>query len=665
MSVPHVTSKGAATVDDLLERLLQGPLRELEPHEQEIFRLRYELYIVDVLRPLQKLYGNRKDYESVVAHFVEIAAQAYGQRPPDLRRLDMRRQAEPDWFQKPDMIGYVCYADRFAGDLDGVAEKLSYLKELGVTYLHLMPLLKPRPGPNDGGYAVMDYRQVDPRLGTMDGLEQLASALRREGISLCIDLVCNHTAKEHRWAQAAIAGDPVYQDYYHMFADRALPDRYERTLPEVFPEFKLGNFTYYEKIDRWVWTTFHEYQWDLNYENPAVFAEMLEIILFLANRGVEVLRMDAVAFMWKRMGTDSQNQPEAHYLLQAFRALSRMAAPGLILKAEAIVPPDKLIHYLGRGRATNKECELAYHNQLMVLMWSALAEHRAVLITHALQQMPETPSGCAWVTYARCHDDIGWAVNDEDAAGVGLSGVMHRAFLSDFYSGRFPGSFARGATFQFNPRTGDRRISGSMASLAGLEVAQDNQNWREIDLAVRRILLLHNLMFAFGGIPLIYMGDELGTVNDYNYLQERELAADNRWLHRPRLDWKKASERHDADTIGGQIFQGIQSLVAARKSTPALHAQASSSAVWTHNEQVFGLLRDSPRGRLLVLANVSEAVQRVPAARLQELGFGGTLVDRITGRQIETWPSVSLAPYEGVWLPAPSGPDAGRLAHYD
>lgn len=665
MSTPQLASRGAATVDDLLERLLQGPLRNLEPFDLEVFRLRYELTLVDALRPLQKLYGDRKDYESAVARFVEIAAHAYAQRPAELRVLDLRRQAEPDWFQKPDMIGYVCYADRFAGDLAGVSKKIGYLKELGVSYLHLMPLLKPRPGPNDGGYAVMNYRQVDPRLGTMDDLERLATALRREGISLCIDLVCNHTAKEHRWARAAMAGDPVYQDYYHMFADRTVPDRYERTLPEVFPEFKSGNFTYYEEMDRWVWTTFHEYQWDLNYANPAVFAEMLETILFLANRGVEVLRMDAVAFMWKRMGTDSQNQPEAHYLLQAFRALSRMAAPGLVLKAEAIVPPDKLIHYLGRGRATNKECELAYHNQLMVLMWSALAERRAVLMTHALQQMPETPSGCAWVTYARCHDDIGWAVSDEDAAGVGLSGVMHRAFLSDFYSGRFPGSFARGATFQLNPRTGDRRISGSMASLAGLEVAQDNQDWREIELAVRRILLLHNLMFAFGGIPLIYMGDELGLPNDYSYLQERALTADNRWLHRPRMDWQKVSERHEADSITGRIFQGIHALVAARKSTLALHAQAASSAVWTHNEQVFGLLRHSPRGRLLTLANVSEEAQRVPGSRLQELGFSGTLIDQITGRQLDVWPSLLLAPYEVVWLPAPAGPDAGRLAHYN
>ena len=639
--------------DDLLSRLLQGPLRILEPLEQELFKIRYDLYLADALRPLQKLYGARKDYESAVSRFTEIVAQAYAQRPQELRLLDLQRQTEPDWFQQSQMIGYVCYADRFAGDLKSVAERIPYLKEMGVTYLHLMPLLKARPGPNDGGYAVMDYRQVNPELGTMADLTGLATRLRQNGMSLCIDLVCNHTAKEHEWAQRAVAGERAYQDYYLMFEDRAISDRYERTLPEVFPDFKSGNFTYYEDIDRWVWTTFHDYQWDLNYANPAVFAEMLEIILFLANQGVEVLRMDAVAFMWKRPGTDSQNQPEAHYLLQAFRALSRMAAPGLILKAEAIVPPEPLIQYLGRGSAANKECQLAYHNVLMVLMWSALAEQRAVLMTHALQQIPETPSGCAWVTYARCHDDIGWAVADEDAGGVGLSGARHRNFLSDFYSGRFPGSFARGATFQFNPRTGDRRISGSMASLAGLEVAQEKQDRHEIELAVRRILLLHNLMFAFGGIPLIYMGDEVGMLNDYSYRERPELAGDNRWLHRPRMDWERAEERHDDESIAGRVYQGILRLVVARKTMPALHAQAGSFPVWTNNEQVFGLLRDSPRGRILILANVSEQAQPLPGQRLLELGFGGYLVDCISGAVLEGWPTLALSPYEVVWISRP------------
>ncbi len=624
----------------------------MEQLEQEIFCSRLALFWEDIERPLKLLYGERADYALWRDHFLSLVAQGYARRSSDLRLLDLRRQAQADWFQQPHMVGYVCYTERFAGTLNGVQEKIPYLKELGVTYLHLMPLLKPRPGANDGGYAVMDYRQVREDLGTMADLARLAQALRGEGISLCIDLVCNHTAKEHAWAQRALQGDEDYQGYYLMFPDRALPDQYERTVREIFPEFKQGSFTYYEEIERWVWTTFNEFQWDLNYRNPAVFAEMLENMLYLANQGVEVLRLDAVAFMWKRLGTDCENQPEAHYILQAFRALSRVAAPGLLLKAEAIVPPPQLVPYLGQGEATNKECEVAYHNVFMVMLWSSLAERKVALMTHALQQMPPIPSGASWLTYVRCHDDIGWAVTEADAAAVGLDGFLHRSFLSEFYSGRFPGTFARGATFQFNPRTNDRRISGSCASLAGLEAALEGEDWQSAELAARRILLLHSMMLAFGGIPLLYMGDELGLTNEYSFEADPDLAGDNRWIHRPQMDWQKADARGDGTTVSGRLFQGIQQLIRARKETIALHAQASAHAVWTHNEAVFGLKRESARGGVLLLGNFSERPQRVPAYRLAELGFGGQLTNLLDGRIISGWQDLQIDPYGHYWLRA-------------
>lgn len=634
----------------LLETLVTGSLRLMEPLEQDIFRLRFNQHLPDAVRPLQKLYGHRPDFEQFLAKFLDIVARGYAARSAELRQLDLKRVHEPDWFQKPEMMGYVAYTDRFAGHLKNIPDKIPYLKELGVTYLHLMPLLQPRPGANDGGYAVMSYRQVNEQLGSMADLKALATTLRQHGISLCIDLVLNHTAKEHRWAQAAIAGDTFYQDYYYMFPDRAMPDQYEQSLPEVFPDFAPGNFSYYEAIDRWVWTTFNEYQWDLNYTNPAVFGEILDIMLFLVNQGVEVLRLDAVAFMWKRLGTDSQNQPEAHYLLQAFRALTRIAAPGVLFKAEAIVAPDRLIPYLGRGEAANKECELAYNNSLMVLLWSALASRKVHIMTHSIQEMPASPSGCAWITYVRCHDDIGWAVTDENAAAVGESGPGHRTFLSDFYSGRFAGTFARGKTFQFNPKTGDRRISGMLASLAGLEVAIEEIGGFAIKQAIDRILLLHNLIFVFGGIPVLYMGDELGMLNDESYLKDPDLAGDNRWMHRPYMDWETADNRHDPNSIPGQIFQGLLTLIAARRRTFPLHAEAQATAVWTHNEQVFGLIRHSPRGKLLILANVTEQEQTVPAYRLSELDFSGPLLDHLDQKTYHSGHGLRLKPYQVMWL---------------
>jgi amylosucrase len=530
-----------------------------------------------------------------------------------------------------------------------VRAKIPYLKEVGVTYLHLMPLLQPRLSANDGGYAVMNYRQVNEKLGTMADLAELAAELRANDISLCIDLVCNHTAKEHEWAQKAMAGDAIYQDYYLMFPDRTLPDQYEQTVREVFPDFAPGNFTHYEQMDKWVWTTFNEYQWDLNYTNPAVLGEMLDIMLYLANQGVEILRLDAVAFMWKRMGTDCENQPEAHLILQAFRALSRIAAPGLLLKAEAIVSPPQLVPYLGRGEAANKECELAYHNVYMVMLWSALAERKVALLTHALQNMPAIPTGTSWCTYVRCHDDIGWAVTEEDAAGVGLNGYDHRSFLSDFYTGRFPTTFARGTTFQFNPKTNDRRVNGSLASLAGLELALERGNAQEIKLAIGRILLLHNLIFAFGGIPLLYMGDELGVLNDKSYVEDEALAADGRWLHSPRMNWQTAVERHNPNAITGQIYQNLCQLIRVRQRTLALHARARTIPVWTHNDHVFGLIRESAHGRLLILANFTEAIQGVSNERLAQLGFGGQRINHLH-EPFAAWQQVSLRPYQSVWL---------------
>ena len=377
-----------------------------------------------------------------------------------------------------------------------------------------MALLHARPQPNDGGYAVVDYGAVEPALGTMDDLRALADELRAAGMALCIDVVLNHTAREHPWAQAALAGDARALAFYRTFADRAEPDAYELTLPDVFPATAPGSFTWEPALERWVWTTFNAYQWDLDYTNPEVFRAMAEAMLELAAAGVDVLRLDAVPFLWKRKGTNGQNQPEVHELLQAFRAAMRIAAPAVAFKAEAIVSPRDLVGYLGAGRHAGKECDLAYHNVLMVLGWSALASGRVALLTNALRSMPPVPPGAGWVTYVRCHDDIGWAITEEDAGAVGEDAHLHRRFLADFYAGDFPGSFARGARFQPEPHTGEARTSGTAASLAGLEAALESGDEPALELALRRILLLYAVAFAHGGLPLVYMGDELGLRND-------------------------------------------------------------------------------------------------------------------------------------------------------
>ncbi len=395
------------------------------------FESRLQEWAPDLVRTLERVYGAAAA-PGVVDRLVAIARAAHDDRPDELRELDARRLAEPDWFQRSSMLGYAAYADRFADTLRGVEDRVPYLRDLGVTYLHLMPLLTPRPAPNDGGYAVMDYRSVRPDLGDTDDLRALATTLRGEGISLCLDLVLNHVAREHKWAEAARAGDATRRDYFHVFDDRELPDAYEASLPEVFPDFAPGNFTWDDELAGWVWTTFNDYQWDVNWSNPAVLCEYADIILGLANLGVEVFRLDAIAFIWKRLGTASQNEPEVHELTRALRTVARIAAPAVLFKAEAIVAPSELPAYLGVGEHAGRVSDLAYHNGLMVQVWSMLASGDVRLASHALQRVPQPPSTTAWTTYVRCHDDIGWAISDEDAWAVGTDPAAHRRFLSDW-----------------------------------------------------------------------------------------------------------------------------------------------------------------------------------------------------------------------------------------
>ncbi|MGK7932743.1 MAG: amylosucrase [Microcystaceae cyanobacterium] len=622
----------------------------------DIFWLRFERYYLDLYEPLRELYGTHRDYREQVNGAFDQMVAAYINRPQALRLLDLERQFTPDWFERAKMVGYVCYPDLFAQTLKGVEEKVPYLEELGITYLHLMPLLKPRPAPNDGGYAVMDYRTIKPELGTMEDLKSLATNLREKGISLCIDLVLNHTAQEHEWAQRAMAGEEKYLEYYHTFSDRTLPDAYEKTLSEIFPDEAPGSFTWYPDMageGRWVWTTFMNFQWDLNYANPRVFREMMDIMFFLVNQGIDVIRLDAAPFMWKRMGTNCQNQPEVFKLIQIFRGVMKIVAPGVIFKAEAIVPPNELQQYIGIKKTTGKQCELAYNNQLMVNLWSCLATHNVKLLSHVLhKRTPPLTIGASMVTYLRNHDDIGWAMDDEDLSEIGENPFLHRQFLRDFYTGKFEGSFAKGELFGYNPVTQDARNCGTMAALAGLEQAIDHQDQVAMDFAIRRLLLLYSVILFRGGIPLIYMGDEIGLLNDYSYKNDPIKAKDSRWLHRPTMDWDKVEKRHDLDTIEGRIYQGLTHLIQVRQSHTLLHSFALMQPLWTDNEHVFALARQRPERKVMILANFDDHRQSVNADILSLANLQGHIINLLSS---ETSLNISegrlyLSPYESLWL---------------
>lgn len=599
------------SLDRLLPRLethLNDRIQS-DPAGWEEFTARLHRQFPRLFELYYSLYSTRYDFFFHLENLLSILTEGWFRRPGDLRYLDRQRESDPFWFQSNRMLGGVIYVDLFARHLEGVRSKIPYFQELGLTYLHLMPFFKMPEGENDGGYAVSSYREVHPPLGTMEQLASLARELRAAGISLVVDLVFNHTSDEHIWAQRAKAGDPDFEEMYYIFPNRQLPDAYERSLREIFPEEHPGAFTPLvapDGTEKWVWTTFHSYQWDLNYSNPAVFNRMAEEILFLANQGVEVLRLDAVAFIWKKLGTNCENLPEAHTIIQAFNAAARIACPALTFKSEAIVHPNEVIKYISPD-----ECQLSYNPLLMALLWNSLATRKVRLLSQALATRFRLPAGTAWVNYVRCHDDIGWTFSDEDAALLGVKGDNHRRFLNEFYRGRFPGSFARGLPFQENPKTGDCRISGTCASLAGLEKALNEEGPREVELAIRRILLIHGIILTAGGIPLLYLGDEIGTLNDYTYRQDPAHQHDSRWVHRPRADWEKYAKRHDPSSVEGQIYTRLQKLTALRKQN-TVFSGCDLKVIPSGNDHVLAYLRTFSNQQTLVLANFSEAVQEIP-----------------------------------------------------
>jgi amylosucrase len=612
--------RSAASLGRLRPDLAKQAEHLLGRAESVAFLARLDSWFADVHGPIEALYGDDDEGE-LVGELVRLVLCAAAERPSELRETDRRREIDPSWYQHQRMIGYVAYTDRFAGTLDGLDGRLDHLAELGVTYLHLMPLLAPREGANDGGYAVADYRAVDPELGTMADLEHLAGELRGRGMSLCVDLVLNHTAREHPWARGWLNGEAEYADFYLSFPDRTMPDAYERTVNDVFPDQAPGSFTWVPAKGEWVWTSFFPYQWDLNYANPRVFAAMLETVLWLANRGIEIFRMDAVPFMGKRLGTTCLNQPEVHDIVQALHALVKLAAPATVFKAEAIVAPDDLVAYLGGHNRYRPECELAYHNQLMVMLWSSLATKDARLAVQSLRRMRPIPRETSWVTYVRCHDDIGWAVGDVDARAVGYDPFAHRDFLNAFFSGRFPMSYARGATFGENPETGDARISGSAAALCGISEARERDDAAALEVGIRRLVLLHAVTFAWGGVPLIYMGDELAQDNDATYRDDPALAGDNRWMHRPYFDDDAAEHRHDPATVEGQVFGWIHALASTRATQPALHAAGESSILEVDSPHVLAWRRRHPRsGNFVGMVNFAEHAVTIGAHTLDGLG---------------------------------------------
>jgi amylosucrase len=647
---------------------LGPPIRErVGAVEAELFEARADRWWPDFAAAAAEVYP-ADELEELDADVAEIIARSVARRPARLRRRDLDRLVRPDWFAAPDQLGYAAYADRFAGDLVAIRKTLPYLSELGVTVLHLLPLQTPRPEPHDGGHAVADHRSVRPDLGTVDELSALSADLHGQGMSLGLDLVLTHVAREHEWARRARIGRRRYRGAFHVLADGARVDRLARTVPPAWPG-AAPPFTWDDELGASVWTTFHPWQWDLDWSNSDVFCASLDIMCSLANLGVDVLRLVGLPFAWKRDGTGCRDLPEVGALLQALRAALRIAAPSLAVAAPSAASGDDPGVYAGRGRRSGRGADLAARDDLAAHVWAMLATGRTELAARALSRVPPHPPGAAWTVTVRDHDEIAWRVSDADAAAVGLHGPDHRAFLTGFYTGQHPGSFARGARFRVDVpagptgphgRYGEERVVGSTARLAGLDAALElppgPRREAALDDAVARVLLAHAVVLGWGGLPMLWSGDELGLRGDPAWCADPARAGDTRWLHRPVLPWgvsplgERADDRHDASTVAGQLFSGMRHLARVRAGLPQLHASAEAEIVDTGTPAVLAVLRRHPVGPMLGLYNVAGRLLRLDGGLLALVP--GRPWDALTGAPVAADASGGwwLPPYAARWL---------------
>ena len=618
--------------EKLLKRL-SSSLKTQAKESWSVLQPRMQQHLPQLLELYLTLYGNQYDCYYHLEQLLKLLAKSAAQRPAYLQQQDAQPQL---WHQSAQALGAACYVDLFAGDFAGLANRIPYLQQTGINYLHLMPLFK-APVPNsDGGYAVSDYRDTMPELGTMPQLAALMQQLHQQGIKPVLDFVFNHTSDEHRWALLAKSGKAEYRDYYFFLTEQER-DQFAPCLREIFPEIRRGCFTQDPDSKRWIWTTFNSFQWDLNYANPQVFTAMAEEMLFLANQGAAVLRLDALAFVWKEAGTGCENLPKAHTLIKAFNAVARIAAPALQFKSEAIVHPDEVVKYIAPN-----ECQLSYNPLLMALLWNSLATRKTRLLSESLRRRFEIDPQCSWVNYIRCHDDIGWTFDDDVARQLGIHPDHHRQFLNHFYTGQFPGSFAKGVPFQQNPVTGDCRVAGMLASLAGIEQAEADGEPLHLKHALARIYLLNSIILSIGGLPLLYMGDELGLLNDYSYQDDPIKKDDSRWVNRVKLHSAQLLEAQSKTSVSGQIYQQLQQLIKTRASL-AETGTGSTKILSTDNPHLFCYQREGAGKTLLCLVNFSEQLQRCDQLP------GGIWIDQLSGERYQGH-SVQLSAYQVLWL---------------
>lgn len=604
---------------------------------EKIFAQRMEKHQDELRWLYMELYGN----DAMYAELCEQMHDYYLKRSTELKKRDIKKEKNPDWFKEKEMLGMMLYIDNFAGNLKGVEKKLAYLKECNVNCLHLMPFLDTPKGKSDGGYAVADFRKVRPDLGTMKDLARLTEKCHENGMNVCMDFVMNHTSEEHEWAKRARAGEGEYMSRYFFYDNGDIPARYEETVPQVFPTTAPGNFTWLPEIGHYVLTTFYPYQWDLNYRNPRVFNEMMYNFLFLANQGMDIIRIDAVPYIWKELGTSCRNLKEVHTIVRMMRMIAEIVCPSVILLGEVVMEPEKVVPYF--GTVEKPECHMLYNVTTMATTWNSIATRDIRLLKKQMDIVSRLPKQYTFLNYLRCHDDIGWGLDFDTMKQWGMEEPSHKRYLNDYFTGKIAGSISRGELYNDDPVTQDARFCGTTASMCGIEAAGFEGNAEKMQTAIQEDLMLHAYMLTQSGIPMLYSGDELGQVNDYSYKDDAEKASDSRYLHRGAFLWELADKRKDLSTVQGQLFQMLNRLEQIRGQENVFSQEAEVYTYDVHNDSILGILREYKGERFIALFNFSESEQ---TAWMQEEGIFRNLVN---GEIVEVKDPV-LKGYDFVWM---------------
>ena len=602
-----------------------------------IFAQRLERHHDELRWLYMELYGN----DDMFAELCDQMKRYYDERNDKLKTLDAEREAEGEWYRKRDMLGMMMYIDNFAGNIKGVQEKLPYLEKCNVNYVHLMPFLDSPKGRSDGGYAVADFRKVKPELGTMEDLSELAEKCHEKGISLCMDFVMNHTSEDHEWAVKARQGDGEYMSRYFFYADPSIPQEYEKTVPQVFPTTAPGNFTYLPELGHYVMTTFYPYQWDLNYRNPRVFNEMMYNFLYLANQGMDIIRIDAVPYIWKELGTNCRNLPQVHTIVRMMRMIGEIVCPGIVLLGEVVMEPDKVAPYF--GTVEKPECHMLYNVTTMATTWNTVATRDIRLLRKQMDIVCALPREYTFLNYLRCHDDIGWGLDYDTLKTWGMEEVPHKKYLNDYFQGKTEGSVSRGELYNEDLVTGDARFCATTASMCGVESAGFEQDEQKMDQAITKDVMLHAYMFTQSGIPMLYSGDEIGQVNDYTYKDDPEKAPDSRYIHRGKFNWDLVDNIANKESVQGKIFQSLDKLEAIRRNEAVFNTDAEVYTKDYSDQSVLWIIRRAEGEELHAVFNFSDYPKTIWMPETAEY------TDLLTGKKAEVT-TVDLPGWGFFWM---------------